>query len=177
MFQSTVKFLLKGIFMSKYDDLNSVLLEGRLTRDPIFKTFASDSKVCNFTIANNYSYKLKDGSYKNEANFIDIQVWGNSGALCMQYLTKGSIVRLRGSIKQNKWEDKDGKKNSKIYVNAEHVEFRQIMPKAELKIEDCSVVKGVDSIIQKNLIDNIAYDSENQIDESLVNTIDDNCSF
>ncbi|MBK5200471.1 MAG: single-stranded DNA-binding protein [Spirochaetaceae bacterium] len=160
--------------MSKYDDLNSVLLEGRLTRDPNLRTFTSDSKVCNFSIANNYSYKLKDGSYKSEANFIDIQVWGNSGALCMQYLTKGSIVRLRGSLKQNKWEDKEGKKNSKIIVNAEHVEFRQIMPKAESKIEECSVVKGTDAIKQKNAIKKLPYINEEPSTSALINTIDNN---
>lgn len=176
--QSTVKLPLKGVFMSKYDDLNSVLLEGRLTRDPNLKTFvASDSKVCNFTIANNYSYKLKDGSYKSEANFIDIQVWGNSGALCMQYLTKGSIVRLRGSLKQNKWEDKEGKKNSKIIVNAEHVEFRQIMPKTDSRIEECSVIKGTDAIKQKKLIKDSSYINEETSNSSLENTIDNNCTF
>jgi single stranded DNA-binding protein len=116
--------------MGKYDDLNSVLLEGRLVKDPTIKTFSSENSVCNFTIANNYSYKQKDGTYKQDASFVDIQVWGKSGVLCNQYLGKGSIVRLRGRISQDKWEDENKKTRSKIYVTAGHVEFRQCVPKS-----------------------------------------------
>jgi single-strand DNA-binding protein len=172
--QSTVKLPLKGIFMSKYDDLNSVLLEGRLTRDPSLKTFANDSKVCNFSIANNYSYKLKDGSYKSDAYFIDIQVWGNSGALCMQYLTKGSVVRLRGSLKQNKWEDREGKKNSKVVVNAEHVEFREIKPRVEESVDEVAIEDNID--IEDVTRDMYHLSSPKDIVEAS-NTVDTNDTF
>jgi single-stranded DNA-binding protein len=40
-------------------------------------------------------------------------------------LKKGSIVRLRGRITQDRWEDESGSKKSRIYVTAGHVEFRQ----------------------------------------------------
>jgi single-strand DNA-binding protein len=121
--------------MGKYDDLNSVLLEGRLVKDPILKEFANQSMICNFSIANNFSYKMKDGKYKSDASFIDIKVWGRSGQLCHQYLKKGSIVRLRGRITQDRWEDENGSKKSRLYVTAGHVEFRQIASTGEKKQE------------------------------------------
>lgn len=121
--------------MGKYDDLNSVLLEGRLVRDPDLKEFSDQNMVCNFSIANNYSYKMKDGNYKSEATFIDIKVWGRSGQLCNQYLKKGSIVRLRGKITQDRWEDDKGQKRTRIFVTAGHVEFRQTNSTTDKKNE------------------------------------------
>jgi single-strand DNA-binding protein len=127
--------------MGKYDDLNSVLLEGRLVKDPSLKEFSEQSMVCNFSIANNFSYKMKDGKYKSDATFIDIKVWGRSGQLCNQYLKKGSIVRLRGRITQDRWEDEKGSKKSRMYVTAGHVEFRQTNANAEKKVD----TKNLDS--------------------------------
>lgn len=115
----------KGKTMSKYDDLNSCLLEGRLVKDPSLIKFENDKKVCNFTIAVNSNYKLKDGTYKQDVSYIEIQSWNGSATLCDKYLHKGCLVRLRGSLKQKRWEDKEGNKNSRIVINAEHVEFRE----------------------------------------------------
>lgn len=129
--------------MGKYDDLNSVLLEGRLVKDPILKEFSNQSMICNFSIANNFSFKMKDGKYKSDATFIDIKVWGRSGQLCNQYLKKGSIVRLRGRITQDRWEDESGYKKSRIFVTAGHVEFRQTTVEKKTNNESDGKIESV----------------------------------
>ena len=137
--------------MGKYDDLNSVLLEGRLVKDPNLKEFANQSMICNFSIANNFSYKMKDGKYKSDATFIDIKVWGRSGQLCHQYLKKGSIVRLRGRITQDRWEDENGTKKSRIYVTAGHVEFRQTTSTGDKK-EESKKEEDTESIAKEVIV-------------------------
>ena len=52
--------------MSKFDDLNVVIAEGRLIRDPVFKDFQNNNCVCTLTIAINSSYKNKEESYVQE---------------------------------------------------------------------------------------------------------------
>lgn len=104
------------------NDLNSVLLEGNLTRDPEMKYTQSGSAICTFSIAVNRSYKKGD-EWEKEVSFIDVTVWGKPAENCSQYLKKGRGVRVVGRLKQDRWE-KDGKTNSKLGVIADHVEFK-----------------------------------------------------
>lgn len=150
--------------MGKYDDLNSVLLEGRLVKDPSLKEFSEQSMVCNFSIANNFSYKMKDGKYKSDATFIDIKVWGRSGQLCNQYLKKGSIVRLRGRITQDRWEDEKGSKKSRMYVTAGHVEFRQASVNAEKKEDSKNLTS--ESTAKEVIFHKQAEESEKKVENS-----------
>lgn len=110
--------------MSKFDDLNFVIVEGRLTKDPTFKDFNNNSCVCTLSIAVNSSYKGKEANYIQEVGFFDIEVWNSAAKACNQYLSKGSKIRVKGQIKQNRWEAKDGSKKSKVFIKADSVEFK-----------------------------------------------------
>jgi single-strand DNA-binding protein len=37
---------------------------------------------------------------------------------------KGRVVRVVGRLKQERWQDRDGKAQSKVVIVAEHTEFR-----------------------------------------------------
>jgi single-strand DNA-binding protein len=103
-------------------DVNVVALSGRLGRDPELRD-TNGTKVCNFSIATNESYKNKDGTWEERASWFDITVWGAQGENCAKYLSKGSQVMVQGHLKQSKWEDKDGQTRSKVQVTAEVVLF------------------------------------------------------
>jgi single-strand DNA-binding protein len=108
------------------NQLNSILIEGNLTRDPEFTTTKSDKAVCNFSIANNRSYKKNDKQEK-EVSFFDVEVWNGLADTCRTYLKKGRGVRIVGRLKQNRWvnsESGDNMQNTKIV--AEHVEFKPL---------------------------------------------------
>jgi len=98
-------------------DLNSVILEGRLTRDPEME----GNRPCKFGIASNRSWKKGD-EWQKETLFMDVVAWGKTGENCLKYLEKGQGCRIAGRLQQETWE-KDGKKQSKITLVAEHVEF------------------------------------------------------
>ena len=53
---------------------------------------------------------------------IDVDAWSKLGDICQQYLTKGRQVLAEGRLVQDTWE-KDGKKQSKLYVKADNVQF------------------------------------------------------
>jgi single-strand DNA-binding protein len=108
------------------NQLNSILIEGNLTRDPEFTTTKSEKSVCNFSIANNRYFK-KNGEQEKEVSFFDVEVWNGLADSCKQYLKKGRGVRVVGRIKQNRWinnESGDNMQNTKIV--AEHVEFKPL---------------------------------------------------
>jgi single-strand DNA-binding protein len=97
--------------------LNSVVLSGRLVKDPETRTVGSDGiTVCQFTIA--VDKKGKDAG----ANFIDCTAWRGTGETIAKFFKKGSLIGLSGRLNQETWE-KDGKKNSKIGVVVDDFSF------------------------------------------------------
>lgn len=105
------------------NDLNSILIEGNLTRDPVVNTTPSGTRVCNFSLGTHFQYK-KDGDQRKETSFFDAEVWGKLGENCAEYLHRGRGVRVVGRLKQDRWKDSEGNPRSRVKIVAEHVEFR-----------------------------------------------------
>ena len=51
--------------------------------------------------------------------------------MCGEYLKKGRGVRVVGRLKQDRWTDADGKGRSRIFIVAEHVEFKPQLKKLD----------------------------------------------
>ncbi len=103
-------------------DLNKVFLAGNLTRDPDVRHIPSGAAVATLGLAINRRYRDNSGKDKEEVVFVDVTVWDRAAENCGQYLTKGSPVLIEGRLKLDQWE-KDGKKQSKLSVVAERVQF------------------------------------------------------
>jgi single-strand DNA-binding protein len=61
---------------------------------------------------------------EKEVSFLDVETWGTLAQKCNEQARKGRSVRVVGRIRQDRWNDQEGKARSKIVVVAEHVEFR-----------------------------------------------------
>lgn len=106
------------------NNLNQVLVEGNLTQDPVLKAIGEGGKqVCTFSIGVDRTYRNAKRELVDEVTFVDVEAWGNLGANCGKYLTKGRGVRIVGHLKQNVWKDKDQKTRSRLFLAADHVEF------------------------------------------------------
>jgi len=105
------------------NNLNSILLEGNLVADPELRYTPKGAAVCSFRVASNRFYKQEDELQK-EVSYFDITAWNRQAEVCNEYLTKGRGVRVVGRLKQDRWEDQEGKTRSKVHIVAEHVEFK-----------------------------------------------------
>ena len=102
--------------------MNNVVLVGRLTRDVDLKYIqGSGTPVASFTMAVDREFAGKDG--KKETDFIDIQVWGKSAENCANYIGKGSLVAIQGSIRVDSYQDQEGNNKKITRVNANRVQF------------------------------------------------------
>ena len=108
------------------NNLNSILIEGNLVKDPLLKTTPKGTQVCTMKFASNRYYKLDDQSsdFEKETNFFDVETWGKLAEACGAKGKKGRGLRVVGRLKQNRWNDAEGKSHSRITIVAEHVEFR-----------------------------------------------------
>ena len=117
------------------NNLNSILIEGNLTRDPVLSETPKGTSVCNMSVASNRFYKQEDELQK-EVSFFDVEAWARLGEVCAENLQKGRGVRVVGRLKQDRWTDEGGSPHSRIKIVAEHVEFKPNFKKADEEAED-----------------------------------------
>ncbi|MDR0323073.1 MAG: single-stranded DNA-binding protein [Treponema sp.] len=105
------------------NNLNSILIEGNLVRDPMLRSTPKGTQVCMMSLASNRYYK-QDTGFEKEVSFFDVETWARLAEACYAKGKKGRGVRVVGRLKQDRWTGTDGKTHSKVAIVAEHVEFR-----------------------------------------------------
>ena len=81
-------------------DLATVTMIGRLTRNPESKE-AGNSTICKFSLAVN-------GMKKDDVSFFNCEAWGKVGEIIQKYCEKGKQIAISGTIRIDRYEDKDG---------------------------------------------------------------------
>lgn len=108
--------------------VNHVTISGNLTKEPVQRFTPNGKSVVEFTVAHNtrqynqQSQQWEDG----EPCFIDVTFWGRNGENFLHDYTQNGKrpVIVMGSLKQDRWEDKNGGgKRSKHKINADDVTF------------------------------------------------------
>lgn len=101
--------------------MNSVVLIGRLARDPeLSYTPNTQTAVCRFTLA--VDRPRRQGEDQG-ADFIRITVWGKQAENCDRYLSKGRQVAVNGRIQTGSYKDRNGQTVYTTDVVANNVEF------------------------------------------------------
>lgn len=103
--------------------LNSLIIEGKLVKEPEIKHVSNGKTVCNFTVANNRYIPKDDGTFEQETMYIDCECWNRLADLAESKGKKGCSVRVVGRLKQSRWIDSTGQSRSKIIIIGEHLEF------------------------------------------------------
>lgn len=146
------------------NDLNEILLEGKLVKDPEISWIkGTDQAVCKFTIATNKNYKdKKNNQWVQDTSFFTIETWRNVAQMCSKNLKKGRGVRVVGTLKQDRWTDtKNGNRfMERVFVVADHVELQPMKKQAE---NNLSV--SYEEMSKSNSIHNLA-DFEEETDFS-----------
>lgn len=99
--------------------MNSVVMVGRLTRDPELRFIAGSGKaVATFAIAVDRPF-----AKEKTADFFNIVVWGKPAENAANYLSKGKQVAVKGYLQSRSYEDKTGQKRYVTEIVADNVEF------------------------------------------------------
>lgn len=101
--------------------MNSVVLVGRLTKDPELRYIPnSGTPVATFTIAIDRDYKKKDGT--KETDFIPIEIIGKAAEFCANYITKGRLVAIQGNLRVDRYQTQDGENRTFTKVSGRSVQ-------------------------------------------------------
>lgn len=101
--------------------LNRVVLVGRLTKDPEFRTTPSGVEVATFTLAVNRTYTNAQG--EREADFINVVVFRKQAKNVNDYLSKGSLTGVDGRVQSRNYENNEGRRVFVTEVVADSVQF------------------------------------------------------
>lgn len=100
--------------------MNKIFITGRLTRDPETRAVEGGFTVTTFTIAVDRSRK-REG--QPGADFFRCTCWNKLGDNCKNYLSKGKLATVVGSVTINEYKTADGIAHASLEITADEVEF------------------------------------------------------
>jgi single-strand DNA-binding protein len=100
--------------------MNKVILIGRLGKDPEERTTTGGTRVSSFSLATD-AYHGSNGEKATEWH--RVTVFGKIAEYCNQYLKKGRLVCVEGSLQTRAWEKAPGEKHYFTDVVAARVTF------------------------------------------------------
>lgn len=102
--------------------LNKAILIGRITKDLELKMSVNGNSYINFTLAVN-------GFKKEDVNFITCKAFNKKAETMANYLGKGSLIAIEGSIVTGSYENMQGQKvyTTDVFVN----DFNFLQSKSE----------------------------------------------
>lgn len=102
--------------------MNSVVLIGRLTRDPEVRYTGGQNNMAVATFSVAIDRPVKQGQEK-KADFPRVTAFGRQAENCEKFLAKGRLVGVQGRIQTGSYTNKDGRTVYTTDVVADRVEF------------------------------------------------------
>ena len=104
-------------------NINRVVIEGNLTKDPEVRQTPSGTSVATLRVAVNDRIKRGE-EWVDAAYYFDVVVWGRTAEQCGQFLTRGSGIMVDGKLTWREYEAKDGSgKRQSIEIKADNLRF------------------------------------------------------
>jgi single-strand DNA-binding protein len=129
--------------------VNKVILIGRVGKDAELKYTTSGNPVCRFSLATNESWRDKAGNVQQRTEWHNIVAWNKLAEIAGEYLTKGKLVYLEGSIRSGKWEDRERNERKSYDIVARYMRMLSpsangngAMPKESKSTEACEPSEG-----------------------------------
>lgn len=88
--------------------INKVILVGNLGNDPEVRYAQSGSAITTLSVATSESWKDKDGNQQERTEWHRVKAFGRLAEIMGEYLKKGRQVYIEGSLRTEKYTDKNG---------------------------------------------------------------------
>jgi single-strand DNA-binding protein len=88
--------------------INKVILVGNLGNDPEVRYSQSGSTITSISLATSESWKDKNGEMQERTEWHRVKFFGRLAEIAGEYLKKGRQVYIEGSLRTEKYTDKNG---------------------------------------------------------------------
>lgn len=96
---------------------NSVMLIGRLGKDPEVKKLASGKSMTSFPLATSEQYRNAEGEKTENTQWHNIVAWGKQAEIASTYLKKGEEVAIEGKLVHRSYINSNGEKKYITEIN------------------------------------------------------------
>jgi single-strand DNA-binding protein len=107
----------------KMPELNSVIIAGNLTKDPVFRQTTNGTPVVNFSIASNRKYRDANNQWQEEVCYVGIVAWNKLAESCTNRLKKGNAVLVDGELQSHVFKNEDGHTRNVVEIKARRIQF------------------------------------------------------
>ena len=111
--------------------VNKVILIGNLGKDPEIRTTPQGTSLARFSVATTTTWKDASGAKQERTEWHDVVAWERLAQICGEYLHKGKMVYVEGSLQTRSWEDQNGQKRYKTEVKANNVVMLSPPPRSD----------------------------------------------
>ena len=125
--------------------VNKVILIGRLGRDPDDRRTGGGTRVSNFSLATDQFRNDGNGGTEKQTEWHRVVAFGKIAEQCNQYLRKGRLVCVEGSLQTRSWEKPAGSKHHSTEVVAARVTFLDAKG-ADSSTLDAAVPDGLEGV-------------------------------
>lgn len=101
--------------------INRIVLVGRLVADPEVRYTQNGIAWCNFRIAVDRPFRNANG--EKQTDFITVVAWRKLAELMGQYMKKGRLIGVDGSLQMRKYQTKEGENRTVYEVSADSIQF------------------------------------------------------
>jgi single-strand DNA-binding protein len=101
--------------------VNKVILVGNLGRDPELRTTPQGTPLARFSVATTTTWKDSSGARQERTEWHDVVAWDKLAQICGEFLHKGKMVYVEGSLQTRSWEDQNKQKRYKTEIKANNV--------------------------------------------------------
>ena len=155
-------------------DINSIVIAGNLTRDPVFRRTTNGTPVTNFWIASNRKFKDNSGQWRENVCYVGVVAWYKLAENCAENLQKGSAILVEGELQSRSFRSDDGRNRNIVEIKARRVQF---LNKRNEGIEEAVLHHEElyeDSYVDEQELDNKSSDSEPMDDNESDSSSQDN---
>jgi single-strand DNA-binding protein len=101
----------------------SVLVVGKLGRDPELRYTNQGTPVCSLNLATDESYTDNQGQKQQQTEWHRVSVFGRQAEAAAQHLAKGRTALVEGRLKTRKYQDQQGQDRYTTEIRAQRVVF------------------------------------------------------
>ncbi|ANV83021.1 single-stranded DNA-binding protein [Picosynechococcus sp. PCC 7003] len=98
--------------------INLVNLVGRAGGDPEVRYFESGSVLCNLTLAVN-----RPTSRTDQPDWFNLEIWGKTAEVAANYVKKGSLLGIQGTLKIETFTNRNGHESSKPVIRVNRLDL------------------------------------------------------
>lgn len=147
----------------KMPELNSVIVAGNLTKDPVFRQTSNNTPVVNFHIAANRRYKDSSNQWQEDVCYVGVVAWNKLADSCKDRLKKGSAVLIDGELQSRTFKTEDGKNRTVVEIKAKRIQFLNKFNKAQGNGENDVIAESDEADYEDNTFDKFLTDEESDL--------------